>query len=319
MPSFRSLSAALVTLALAASTVALAQDWKGAARAQGLVQDPDGKPIPNAKVKIFLGDDPDNGPPPVYTNKKGRWSYLGLRPGTLNLQIDADGFVPIEDRIIVFSEGRPETARHTLNPVPEEVQEANRLAEANDVLAEGNRLLAEGQLTEARDAFEEALPDVPEENQPPLLVAIANTYAQQEDKDAARTYLDRALAIDPEHLDALRLMVAILASEGKHDEAQEYMARLPEGTELDPNAQLNLGILRYNDGDLDAAREIFEELRTSHPEIADAHYFCGLINLNQEKNAEALADFRALMEKFPDYERGDEVRQFIEYLASVVE
>ena len=291
-----------------------AQDWAGAERAQGVVVDASDQPIVGATVtlRFSLGD--AGGPKPRTTNKKGRWSVLGLKPGSWTIEIAAEGYIPRKENITVYEAGANETIKIDLREVPREVKEAKQRNEANELLEKGNALVGEGRFADARVEYERVLGLLPETEHAPILAGIASSHFQEDDKAKGNDFLARALAIDPNEESALRLKIAALAAEGKEDEAKEYMARLPAEAELDPNAELNLGVLRYNENDLEAAVAIFERVRDAHPQIADARYYCGLVYLAQGNNESALAEFKEFLKLEPDHAKAGEVQEYLGFL-----
>src|ERR1700722_16013451 len=58
---------------------------------EGIVKDPDGKPLPNAVVKIDRTD--IKGSYPVKTDKKGHYGHYGLPMGTFDVTVLVDGQV----------------------------------------------------------------------------------------------------------------------------------------------------------------------------------------------------------------------------------
>ena len=74
-----------VVLLLLSSARLFAQEWKGIGRLQGIVTDESGQPIEGAKVTLRAGDQTpkpeSSGPPPITTDKHGKWSILGLTGG----------------------------------------------------------------------------------------------------------------------------------------------------------------------------------------------------------------------------------------------
>lgn len=296
-----------------------AQDWAGAERAQGVVVDQAEQPIEGAIVKLRyeLSANSEGGPKPLTTNKKGKWNILGLKPGTWIVDVEAEGYISRNAKFTVFDTGVNETVKIELPEIPEEVKDAERRSRANELLASGNLALTEGRLLEARSAFEQVLELVPEGEHAPILAGIAGTYLTENAIAAAIPLIDKALAIDPNEPTALRHKIAVLAVEGNEEEAQQYIARLPAEVELDPNAEMNLGIKRYNEGNMAGAGAIFERVRNAHPEIPEARYYCGLVYLASERNEEALAEFQEFLRLAPEHEKAGEVNGFVEYLAQV--
>lgn len=294
-----------------------AQEWRGPGRIKGLVVDASGNPIEGAKVTIeWAGaeeNSPSKGPQPTTTNKKGRWSYVGLTDGLWNISIEAEGQLTFEDQTTVYMQGA-ETLRLEMAPIPQEVIEAERRDAANEILKRGNDAAGRGEYETARAAYAEALELTPPERHAAIVVGIASTYVQENDIERATAEIDKVLALEPDNPDALRMMIAILASTGRDDEAQELLARLPDESELDPATQVNLGIMRYNEGELDEAVALFEQVVADSPDFANAYYYAGLVYLNREQNDRALERLKQYVDKAPDGEHAQEAREFVEYL-----
>src|SRR5579863_5681665 len=88
--------AVLMVLAMACVSSLMAQEWRGRGRLQGVIKDEQGNPIVGAKLTFRLGTDKVDpakpGPPPVLTDKSGKWSVLGLGQGTWSILIEAEGY-----------------------------------------------------------------------------------------------------------------------------------------------------------------------------------------------------------------------------------
>jgi tetratricopeptide (TPR) repeat protein len=317
MRQFCKYLAPALLVAIAVSTPLIAQDWAGGGRIKGTVVNEALEPIQGAEIRLKWKENEAAGPEPIYTDKKGRWSYIGLKPGFWMYEIYAEGYRPFREQVEIFQNTVASPAKAVLREVSEEVKDAKRRTAVNEQLQQGIDLAAAGQYAEARVAYEKALARMTDEEKPMVLTGIADSYVQEGDHEAGIAKLEEALALDPDQEQALKLIIAVLVAEEREDEAEQYIARLPEGADLDPNAEMNLGILAYNDGNMEEAARIFEALVAEHPDIADAQYFAGLVHLNQGKNAEALAELRKMMELAPDHEKAEEVRGFIEYLESV--
>jgi tetratricopeptide (TPR) repeat protein len=306
-----------LTLFLAGATALNAQDWAGRGRLQGIVTDAANTPIKDAKVTVYLGEE-GRGPEPVRTDKKGRWSVLGLATGGWTFVIEAPGYKAAEGVTTVVSEGLGpgQTLRITLNPIPKEMQEPKG-PDPRAMIEQGNALLVEKKYAEARAKYQEAVGLITVvESHVPVLRAIANTYYAEGKPDEAIATLKKALEIVPDDQETLKLLATLLVNEGKEEEAKAYMAQIVGGFKLDPNTLLNQGIEAYNANRLDEAAAKFEQVVAENPALPDAYYYRGLIYLNQQKNAEAKADFEKLLELAPDYPKASEVKEFLKYLDS---
>jgi tetratricopeptide (TPR) repeat protein len=311
----------------------LAQDWRGRGRVQGVVTDQDQHPIEGAAVTLRHGNDPvkaeSPGPAPLKTDKKGRWSMLGLSHGTWGVLIEKQGYIPSEGRITVEEEGLVPPVLISLKPIPKEQaqQEAapSKGSQAMAAITEGNTALQADKVVAAREAYQKALELLDPPNQVPVLRAIASTYyresAQTKTKEEKTQKvnqsidtLKQALAIKPDDADSLQLIVNLLVGAGREAEAQTYMAKLPQGAKVDPDTLINVGIKYYNEKQLDKALEQFNRVVTENPEMAEAYYYRGLVYLNKNKVPEAKADFKKLLEIDPKSKYANEAREYLKAL-----
>ncbi len=291
-----------------------AQDWTGKGRLQGTVKNKEGEPLAGATVTLHPSDSPEKGPAPFMTDKKGRWSYLGLIGGNWQVIIEAEGYVAADAVVTVNEYGANPKVQIDLRPIPKEQKASDLRQQIEGWLAEANRLQADGQPAAARAEYERALAQLPEEHHPPILRSIARTHFDEGHNDQAIAMLEKILAEHPEEVDSLQLIIHLLLAESRNEEAQTYIARLPEDTKLDATATLNMGIKLFNDGDMDGAFEHFDKAIRDFPDRADAYYYRGLVYMNRGETQPASADFHKLLEIAADYPKADEVQQFLEYL-----
>jgi predicted negative regulator of RcsB-dependent stress response len=312
--AIRGLLIALVAVVLA-TTPALAQEWVGQGRVKVIVKDHNGKPVADAQIRLRLMRAPEIRPDKDFrTDKKGKFSYLGLKGGTWVMMVVADGFEPWEDRVEIYSAGAPETYKVNLTPLPEEVIQAQKQAKAYDIAKAGDALLAKGDFVGARKEYEKALGPLPEKDKPILLAAIANTHISEGNPAAARPALEKALAIDPNHVGSLKGMCAIIASEGDMEGAEAMLARIPEDEPVHPNTLMNIGMSRYNKGEMDKALPFIERTIRDFPDTALAYYFRGLIALSQGEQEQPRADFEKFLELEPEHPQAAEAREYLSYL-----
>ncbi|MBV8199010.1 MAG: tetratricopeptide repeat protein [Acidobacteria bacterium] len=320
-------------LALAAAAPLLAQDWRGRGRVQGVVTDQNQQPVEGATVTLRHGNDPVKaegpGPAPLKTDKKGRWSMLGLAHGTWGVLIEKQGFIPSEGRVNIEEEGVIPPLLVSLKPIPKEQaqqeQAPSKGSQAMAAINEGNTALQADKVVEAREAYQKALALLDPPNQVPVLRAIASTYyresAQAKTKEAKAQNvnqsidtLKQALAIKPDDADSLQLIVNLLVGAGREAEAQTYMAKLPQGAKVDADTLINVGIKYYNEKQLDKALDQFNRVVTENPEMAEAYYYRGLVYLNKNKVPEAKADFQKLLQLDPKSSHAKEVQEYLKAL-----
>ncbi len=306
----RPLVIALAALLFAAPL--LAQAWKGTGRIQGLVVDPAGEPYKGARVTLRRDPgDPGSGPEPFTTDKKGRWSYLGLAGGQWTVRIETEEYLASEGTVTIRERGGPGRPLEVQlqAPTPGEAQKT-----AADLVERGNELLQAGKFTAAREAYGEAMAGGEAGMKPALLRGIAQTWIQEGESTEAIELLEQSLALAPDDAVTLKLLIGVLLAEGRDEEAKPWIARLPEGEKLDTASRLNMGIELYNQNDLDGALVHFEQAIADFPEDPEGYYYRGLTFLGQERSAEAAADLRKVLELDPESAKAEEARQFLEYL-----
>lgn len=308
----------LLLLLLLAGLPASAQRWAGRGRLHGEIKDDQGRPIEGATVWLRIGDaaiDPNNpgdGPKPVTTNKNGKWSILGLAQGAWRVLILKEGFLPSEGNVKVNESGPPPQAIViVLKPMSAQQAAAQQGPSVLDIIEEGNQLLTQEKFADARAAYEKALAQLEPENHPAILRGIARTWFQENQPDKAIATLQQALEIKSDDAESLRLIINLLVAQGKEQEAEQYMARLPQGETVDPATLLNIGIKYYNEGKMTEALDEFNKVVTENPNLPDAYYYRGLAFLASGKQAEAKADFQKLLELDPNHANADEAREFL--------
>jgi tetratricopeptide (TPR) repeat protein len=311
----------LLTLLLLAGLPVFAQSWAGRGRLQGEIKNEQGKPVEGAQIWFRMGEsaiDPSNpgdGPKPITTTKYGKWSILGLAQGSWRVLIVKEGYLPSEGQVKVLEGGAPPPPIvTTLKVIPKEAQQAAKGNEALEALERGNQLLTQEKYAEARAEYEKAIAQLEPANHPPILRGIARTYYQEKNTEKAVETLKQALALKPDDVESLRLIVNLLVASGREKEAQEYMAKLPPGSTVDPATLLNIGIKYYNEGKMPEALAEFDRVVKENPTLPDAYYYRGLVYLATGKNAEAKADFQKLLELDPKHPNAKDAQDFLKSL-----
>ncbi|MEA2603046.1 MAG: hypothetical protein QOF89_4038 [Acidobacteriota bacterium] len=310
----------LVALLLVAGVPVWGQSWAGRGRLQGQIKDESGKPIEGAKITLRSGPDQvdpkKDGPASITTDKNGKWSILGLTGGAWGILIEKQGYMPSEGRVQVNEFAVAQPINITLKLPPKElVQKAEQesaTGQAKAAIERGNGLLTQGKYAEARAAYEEGMGKLEDKTlHPAILRAIADSYFKEGKPDQAIEALKRSLTLAPDDPVTLQLLVNLLVGAGKESEAQTYMAKLPQGTKVDADTLLNIGIKSFNDGKMDQALEQFDRVVKENPNNADAYYFRALVYLNKSKNAEAKADLQKLLELDPNSKYAKDAKEFL--------
>jgi tetratricopeptide (TPR) repeat protein len=319
---YKHLVPTLLIAFLAASLPAAAQSWAGQGRLQGEVRDEQGKPIEGVKIILRHGadrvDPKTDGPKDIFTDKRGKWSILGLTGGQWGILLEKEGYMLSEGLVKVneYSIAQPTIVVLKVPPkeVQQKLQEPSKNALAKAAIEQGNADLDAKKYSEARANFEKGL-SLLESPDPTLKLSIertiAKTYYEDKQPDKAIEVLKKSLETAPNDPDTLQLLVNLLVAQNKEDEAKVYMAQLPQGTKIDPAARLNIGIKAYNDKKLEEALKQFDQVVQENPSLAEAYYYRGLVYLNMSKTAEAKADFQKLLEIDPKNQYADDAREFL--------
>ncbi len=304
----------LMVLSGLVAVPAEAQDWAGRGRLQGQIKDPEGQPVEGAKITLTLND---KGPAPISTDKKGRWSMLGLATGNWTIKIEKEGFKVSEGNARVISEGvGPGTPiQITLNYIPKEAAQAEQGPDPNAMIERGNAYMVEQKWAEARAEFQNAIAEIKDPTiHPAILRGISRTYHEEGNTAQAMKTLQDILALAPEDQETLKLVVTLLMADGKEEEAKTYQARIVGDFKVDPNSLLNLGIQHYNAGRITEAADYFERVVAENPDQPEGYYYRALVFLNQGKNAEAKADLEKLLALAPDHAKAAEAKEFLAVL-----
>ncbi|HEX7182009.1 MAG TPA: tetratricopeptide repeat protein [Thermoanaerobaculia bacterium] len=319
----------LIALLAAAAPPVSAQSWAGRGRLQGEVKDEQGKPIEGAKITLRKGEDrvdpKADGPKTVLTNKHGKWSILGLAGGAWGVLIEKEGYMVSEGQVKVNEFAVAQPINVTLKLPPKEIMQqqqqqdakASGNAQAKQAIETANAHLQASRFAEARAEYQKAL-GLLEVDDPTVKVSIlrtiARTYFEEKQIDKGIDTLKQVLQIAPDDVETLQTMVNVLVAAGREKEAEAYVAKLPQGTTVDPNSLLNLGIKLFNEKNLQGALEKFDRVVKENPNIAEAYYFRGLTYLGLNKAAEAKADFQKLVELDPNSQYAAEAKEFIKSL-----
>jgi len=270
----------LLTLVLLAAPLA-AQDWAGRGRALGKVVDEQGNPVEGAKVTLHLPGFPEAGPEPLLTDKKGRWSYLGLDNGAWAVVIEKEGFITSEGSFSVneFGTARPLKIELQRNPF--------------DAVAAGQALIDEGRYEEARQKFLEVLPEMDGHQQAQLHALIGNTHYAENAYAKAREEYQQALPglTEGERTSVLLRLGDSYMQEGQYDKAREAYESTVEQLGPDGRSQVLLAIARSYDqeGSRDEAIAAVERILEGNPNDIQALQLIADLLSRQGREDEAQA------------------------------
>ena len=280
--------------------------WGQTAAFEGTIKGPDGKPLPNAVVKIDRQDVKGNYK--VKTDKKGHYFYGGLPLGNYKVTLEVDGqdraAKPARTRVgestdvsFDLAEGAgpavDESGRALSAKEKEEIEKKNKEQaaamaknkELNDAFNAGKQAAQANNWDAAIDSFQKASQvdanqHVVWGNLGDALVSRAKTKTgadQQADVQKAADAYQKAITLKADDSAYHNNYALVLAQEKKFDDAQ---AELTKAAQLDPpNAgkyYFNLGALYVNTGNSEPAAAAFKKAIELDPNYADAYYQYGL-------------------------------------------
>ena len=297
---------AVVALAIASAVPASAQN---SARVFGVVTDRGGQPVAGATVTLeFAGGLTRSFE--VTTNEAGEFLQIGLARGPYTLTATREG-VGLNRVAIDLAVGQELEQNLTLLTVEEIYRDSLSADEraafdarnaTTDAFDQGLAAARGGQLDEAVGYFRTALEATPDCAECQRNLGIV--YGRMEAYDEAETAFRAALALDPENAETYDGLAEIYNAQRRFDDAAEASAaaaRLSGGGGADnPTAVFDQGLIFWNAGRLDEARQQFERTLQLDPEHGEAHYWLGMANLNAGQMVEAAAEFQIYLDREPN-------------------
>ena len=163
---------------------------------------------------------------------------------------------------------------------------------------EARKSLASGSPAEAKTAFEELLKKYPQEADLHLFLGI--TLLRLREPHAAEAAVKRALAVDPNHVEARTLLGWIDSDiHGDFDSAIKEYSKVVELRPDLAEAYNNLGVAQKRKGELNKAAESFNKALERRPDFTPALSNRGWIFAEQNKWAEARQDFERALKLSP--------------------
>lgn len=167
-------------------------------------------------------------------------------------------------------------------------------------LALGRALLQMDSVRAAEAVFRELMAMAPANPWAHLFLGAVLDERLRRPADAV-PHLERAVELQPELLEARRKLAEALYGAGRRVDAAEQLEALVERDPVhEPGAWFNLGVVRSELGDLDAATRAFREASRLAPDLAPAHLAIGSIHLSAGRLDSAETAFRAAVVASPD-------------------
>jgi tetratricopeptide (TPR) repeat protein len=168
-----------------------------------------------------------------------------------------------------------------------------------------------GSYESAQIAYIEALRLNPKN--PGILMLLARMAVNRNDLNQARNYVQQAIQIKNNYLDAYFLLSQIEVASNNIREAIQSVTAASIIDPTNPAIMFQLGLLKYNVRDFDGAIDALEKAITMTPDYANAKFFLGLSYEATKQTEKAIKQFEDLSVSNPD---SQEVKQILENLKS---
>ena len=298
----------IVAIAIAGAAAAPAAAQNNA-RVFGVITDPGGQPVEDVTVTLVY----EGGLARSYevaTNAEGEFLQMGLVRGPYTLTAIKEG-VGINRAAIDLSAGQSLEHDLTLRSLEEVYRESvseeeraalDAQAATTDAFEQGLAAVRGGDLAAAVGFFQTALETTPEcaECQRNLGIVQGRLGAYDDAEAAFRA----ALALEPDNAESYVGLAEIYNAQRRFDDAAEASAAAARlsggGGGDDATAVFDQGLIFWNSGRLDEARQQFERTLVLDPGHGEAHYWLGMANLNAGQMAEAAAEFEIYLDREPN-------------------
>ncbi|MCH9651782.1 MAG: tetratricopeptide repeat protein [Deltaproteobacteria bacterium] len=146
-------------------------------------------------------------------------------------------------------------------------------------------------------------------------VAVAGLYFSQQRYEEAAQAAERTLDLDPANLKALKVRYESYRSLKNTEKAQEALTALAANDpEIGPQAFRSQGVSLFNQNQMPAAIEAFEQAVAIDPNDAKSYYHLGLAYVNTGETAKAKENFTKFLELAPEDPDAGTAREMVGFL-----
>jgi len=183
--------------------------------------------------------------------------------------------------------------------------------ETAEAIEAGNAAMSAQNWEGARENYVKALAELPDNTA--LVERVAVAYLGEGNKDEALRYARMASEMAPADPQPWQIIAELEIERGNAEAGLAALDRVPAEKIIDPVLYLNAGIILYNKKKLDEAVTAFDKAIAVKPDPT-AHYYRGLAELQQKKNAAARADFQKALELAPDGPDAKDIKDLLKPL-----
>jgi len=283
---------------LCLSSLATAQD----SRFRGTVKDEEGNLIPKAKLTLTLVA--RNISFDFETNDRGKFYRRGIEPGDFLLNVEADGFEPLQQRVS-FSVGEEYTLDVVL--VKKKSQE-----ESKSQFLRGVQLYQEGQYDLAIENFESVLKDNPDFAEGYYNIGMA--YLKKGDLENAIAHMAKTIGLKPEFIQAYFGLGQVYMEKGEKDKATDMLKQAADIAPDDASTYVNLGILYFTNNEDSLALEALLKAKDIDPSLPQTYYQLGLVYTRMGELDKTIESFEKFLDLAPQAPEAATVKTLLEEL-----
>jgi tetratricopeptide (TPR) repeat protein len=260
---------------------------QGKARMKGVVTDPEGKPVPGVKVKLYSFR--SNSGFETQTDAKGEWKALWVRGGKWNIDFEKSGYAPKKISTSLKEDSRLVIIETTLETVKGPAIKKDMVKD----FEKGNNLFAKGKFDEALAVFEKIVQEFPDAYA--INLNVGNCYFEKEDYEKAiRAYM-KVAEKEPKNTDILLSIGNSYSNMKKIPEALEWYKKIQVAKINDPLVLYNIGVFNFNAGKIEDALPFFKRSTEIKNDFQDGWYQLGMCQMSVGKNNEAITAFEAYL------------------------
>lgn len=295
-----------------------AQAGRGIARIGGTVKDEQGNPVIGAKI-VMEHQEETGVKREAKTDKKGKWSVIGLGSVVWKVTISAEGYEPFEKIVFVSQLERNPSIDAVLKkskPAPTEYEEGI------EFLDQGNNLFSEGKFDEAIDSYQKFLEKNPSSFQ--VHYNIGNCYKEKGEYDKAIEEYNIVLSKLKEKKPDLKgdeLAAKTIAEigesyfkKGDFKSAQENFQLSIEILPKDEVLAYNVGEIYFANGKIEEAIQFFDLAIRIKPEWSEPYLKLGYAYFNKGDFEKAKENLKKYLELAPNAPNTEEIKKLIESL-----
>ncbi|MGQ9618205.1 MAG: tetratricopeptide repeat protein [Candidatus Aminicenantia bacterium] len=307
-----------LTITFLSFSVLFSQAGRGTARISGTVKDENKNPVVGAKV-VMEHQEEKGVTRDAVTDKKGKWSIIGLGSGLWKVSIVAEGYEPFEQIIFVSQLERNPSIDAVLKKAkhPETVSE-----EGIEFLEQGNALFSEGKYDEAIDAYKKFLEKNPANFQ--VRYNIGNCYKEKGEYDKAieeyniviKNIKEKKQELKGDEL-ASKAFTGIGEAYFKKGDFQNARESFMKSLEIFPKDEVlayNVGEIYFSNDKVDEAIQFFILATQIKPEWSDPYLKLGYAYFNKGDFEKAKENLKKYLELAPNAPNAEEIKKVIQQL-----